>query len=185
MAKKPLWRMLAVMSATVFALAIAASAFAQAPPSPPHQFFGSGGTGSGAELDGEAVADGATVTAWNQDGDEVGSAEVADGTWLIQVDPADATSVTFTVDGSVPSEPQEVTAGALTELGLSLASADDGGGDDVGDDVGDDGEAPTGLPATGTGGLAGSSSLPVLPLALAVSVMLALGGVSVARRTRA
>ena len=45
MATKSMWRLLAVMSATVFALAIAASAFAQGPPSPPrHQFYGVAGS---------------------------------------------------------------------------------------------------------------------------------------------
>ncbi len=115
------------------------------------------------------------MTAWNQDGDEVGSAVVTDGTWLIQVDPADASSVTFTIDGSAPSDSTDVIAGSLTELGLDLAAA--GGGGTT--------PPPDGLPATGTGGLAGDSSLPVLPLVLAVSVVLGLSGVAVARRTRA
>ena len=183
MAKKPLWRMLSVMGATVFALAIAASAFAQAPPAPPHQFFGSADTGSGATVDDAAAADGATVTAWNQDGDAVGTSEITDGTWLIQVDPADASSVTFSIDGSSQSDSQEVVAGSLTELGLALSS---GMAPDPMDPTMDPATpAPTGLPATGSGGLAGDSSLPVLPLVLAISVVLGLSGVAVARRTRA
>ena len=190
MAKKPLWRMLSVMGATVFALAIAASAFAQAPPSPPHQFFGSADTGSGATVDDAAAADGATVTAWNQDGDAVGAADITDGTWLIQVDPADASSVTFSIDGSSQSDSQDVVAGSLTELGLALSS---GAADpmdpmdpmDPTDPMDPATPAPTGLPATGSGGLAGDSSLPVLPLVLAISVVLGLSGVAVARRTRA
>ena len=195
MAKKSMWRWLSVMTAAAFALAIAGSAFAQVP-LPPHQFFGSAASGSGAMLDGEAVADGTTITAWNQDGDMVGSDEVAGATWVIQIDPADADSVVFTIGDSAPNPSTEVVSGSLTELGLDLVTADMGDGDgdgdmgdgDMGDgDMGDgDGDAPDGLPATGTGGLAGGDSgLPVLPLILLVSVVLALGGVAVVRRTRA
>ena len=102
-----------------------------------------------------------------------------------QIDPADASSVTFTIDGSAASAEEEVTAGSLTELGLDLVTADAGDGDGDGDGAGD-GDAPDGLPATGTGGLAGGDGgLPVLPLVLLVSVVLALGGVAVTRRTRA
>ena len=186
MAKKSMWRWLSVMTAAAFALAIAGSAFAQVP-LPPHQFFGSAASDSGAMLDGEAVADGTTITAWNQDGDMVGSEEVADGTWLIQIDPADADSVVFTIGDSAPSPSTEVVSGSLTELGLDLVTADMGDGDgDMGMGGDGDGDAPDGLPATGTGGLAGGDSgLPVLPLILLVSVVLALGGVAVVRRTRA
>ena len=59
---------LTLLSAVAVALAIATSAVAQAPPSTPHQFFGSEPTGSGALLDGAPAPDGAVVTAWNQDG---------------------------------------------------------------------------------------------------------------------
>ena len=51
-----------------------------------------------------------------------------------------------------------------------------------GDDMGD---MPDGLPDTGSGGLAGGSSLPALPLALAISIAVALGGVLAVRRIRA
>jgi len=172
--------MLSVMGATVFALAIAASAFAQAPPSPPHQFFGSADSGSGAAIDGTPAVDGTAVTATNQDGVQVGAAVVTDGTWLIQVDPADATSVTFTVGDSGSSDASDVVAGSLSEVALDLATP-------VADaDADADATPPAGLPATGTGGLTGGdSSLPLLPLVLAVSVVLGLSGVAVARRTRA
>ena len=173
MAKKSLWRVVAVMAAAALALAVAGSAFAQAPPVPPHQFFGNGGDASGAILDGETAPDGAVVTAWNQDGDNVGESEIADGVWLIQVDADAASSVTFSIDGSEQSESFEVSSGLFTEVTLDLASGapDDGGGD-------------IGLPATGNGGLAGNGSgLPVLPLVLALSVGLALGGVALTRRS--
>ena len=173
-----MWRLLTVMSAAAFALAIAASAFANAPPSPPHQFFGSGDTGSGAHVDGALAADGATVTASNEDGVEVGSTTITDGTWLIQVDPADADSVTFTIDGSAQSESQDVVSGSLTELGMDLAASGDAAATAPAT------ATPDGLPSTGTGGLANDGSgLPILPLALAVSLVLALGGVAVTRRS--
>ena len=59
--------------------------------------------------------------------------------------------------------------------------------DDMGDPDGADGmgDEPMALPDTGSGGLAGDSSLPVLPLALAISIVVALGGVMAVRRTRA
>ena len=54
--------------------------------------------------------------------------------------------------------------------------------DEVDEDMVDE---PMALPDTGSGGLAGGSSLPVLPLALAISIVVALGGVMAVRRTRA
>jgi len=178
MAKKSMWRLLTVMSAAAFALAIAASAFAQAPPSPPHQFFGSADTGSGAELDGEALPDGTVITAWNQDGDAVGTATIGDtdtGVWTMQVSPDDADSVTFSVDGSDQSASFDVESGSFAEVGLALSSLV----------VAPPVDPTPGLPATGSGGLVGGSSLPVLPLALVASVIVALGGVMAVRRTRA
>ena len=117
------WRWLAVTGAAALALGLVAGALAQAPPSVPHQFFGSASTGSGALVDAEAAADGATVTAWNQDGDSAGTAVIADGTWAIQVSPDDADSVTFSIDGSSQSDAITVAQGALTEVALDLTTA--------------------------------------------------------------
>ena len=224
MATKSMWRLLTVMSAAVFALAIAASAFAQVPPIP-HGFYGAGGS---AMLDGAPAAVGAVITATNQDGEAVGStALLADG-WGMDVNPEDASSVTFSIDGSDPSDSYEVTQGGYNEVSLNLTSpapeepddaddmgdtddaddmgdtddADDMGDTDDADDMGDTddaddtdagdgddaddmGDEPMALPDTGSGGLAGGSSLPVLPLALAISIVVALGGVMAVRRTRA
>ena len=244
MATKSMWRLLTVMSAAVFALAIAASAFAQSPPAPPNSFYGSGAT-----LDGEVAADGSVVTAWDADGVAVGMATITDGEWKIDVTQADASSVVFSIDGSTPSDSYEVVSAELTSVTLDLHSpmddtsdgegddaedgaedgddaddmgdtddgdaddmgdTDDGDADDMGDtddaddmgdtddadDMGDTeagdgddaedmGDDPMALPDTGSGGLAGDSSLPVLPLALAISVVVALGGVMAVRRTRA
>lgn len=169
------WRWTAVVSAAAVAVALATSAFAQAPPSPPHQFFGSADTGSGAILDGTAAADGSVVTAWNEAGEAVGTATVENGTWLLQVDPATATSVTFSIDGGSQSEAFPVTSGDLTEVALDLTSTA----------APPAAPPPAALPATGSGGLADfdGSSLPILPIALAAAAIIALGGVALARRT--
>ena len=225
MATKSIWRWLSVMGAAVFALAIAASAFAQVP-LVPQTFYGGAGS---AMLDGEVAADGAVVTATNQDGEAVGSDAVGMEGWVIEVDPGDAASVTFSINGSDPSDSYEVIAAGFVEVNLDLTSpapeepvdevdevdevddaddmgdpddADDMGDPDDADDMGDPddaddtdagdgddaddmGDEPMALPDTGSGGLAGGSSLPVLPLALAISIAVALGGVMAVRRTRA
>ena len=119
-----MWRTLTVVSVAALTLALVANAFAQeAPPSPPHQFFGSQETGSAALLDSEIAADGATVTAWDQDGESAGSATIADSTWMIQVPPS-ASSVTFSIDGSSQSASESVSSGVLTEVALDLTSGD-------------------------------------------------------------
>ena len=171
-----MWRTLAVMGAALAALAITTAAFAQAPPSPPHAFFGSPADGAGVTIDGDAAPAGTVVTAWNENGDNVGTATLdADGLWVIQVDPAMAESVTFTVDGNATSGSFTVESGQISAVALSVTS---------GAAPPDTGGTPGGLPNTGTGGLAGSgSSLPILPLALMAAVVLALGGVAVTRRS--
>jgi len=162
------WRWVAVAGAAALALALVTSAFAQAPPSPPHQFFGSEGIGSGALVDGAAAADGAVVTALNQDGESAGTATIADGTWLLAVDAA-ATSVTFSIDGSAQTASFPVVSGDLTEVTIDVSS----------------GAAPAGLPNTGSGGLADTSGgVPLLPVALAIAAVVALGGVAVTRRAQ-
>ncbi len=170
-----MWRTLAVMGAALAVLAISTAAFAQAPPSPPHAFFGSPADGAGVTIDGDAAPAGTVVTAWNESGDQVGTATLdADGLWVIQVDPADAMSVTFTVDGNATSGSFDVESGQISAVALSVTSG--AAPPDTG--------TPDGLPNTGTGGLAGSgSSLPILPLALMAAVVLALGGVAVTRRS--
>ena len=224
MATKSMWRLLTVMSAAVFALAIAASAFAQAPPAIPHGFYGVGGS---AMLDGAPAADGA-VGHRDQPGRRGRRFDRPRRRRLgHRRDPDDAESVTFSIDGSDPSDSYEVTQGGDNEVSLDLHSpmgddddaddmgdtddaddmgdtddADDMGDTDDADDMGDTddaddtdagdgddaddmGDEPMALPDTGSGGLAGGSSLPVLPLALAISIVVALGGVMAVRRTRA
>ena len=112
-----------VVVAAVCALAISASAFAQAPPPPPHAFYGSASAGSGALLNGELAADGSVVTAWNQDGENLGESEIADGTWVIEVDSAGNSTLAFTIDGSDPSgRAYAVSSGGITEVSLDLTS---------------------------------------------------------------
>ena len=187
------WRLLAVASAAALTLALVTSAFAQAPPPGPHIFYGS------ASLDGEAVGDGGVVTAWNQDGDNVGTSTISDGEWEILVQSADASSVTFTVDGSNASEAYAVEQFGMNEIALALTSPATDDGDD-----GDNGtteppvepeepeepvvapvepETPSALPNTGSGGLAGTGSgFPLMPVALVVAALVALSGVAVTRR---
>ena len=171
-----IWRMLAVVSATAVALALVGAAFAQAPPTPPQKFFGSSDTGSAATLDGATAADGLVVSAWNADGDNVGNATIANGTWTIDVNSTDATSVSFKVDGVNASAnggaSVAVTSGGLSEV-ILVASAGTA-------------PPPTGLPNTGSGGLASDGSgTPLLPLTLAgVALVMMLGGVAVTRRVR-
>ena len=169
------WRTLTVLGAAVLALSLASAAFAQAPPSPPHQFFGSAADGSGATVDGEDAADGAVVVAWNEAGENVGEGTIDGGLWLIQVASEDASSVTFTVDGNATAGSFDVESGSLTSVTLVATSGGGGGG----------GDTPGSLPNTGTGGLADSGSgLPVLPLVLALTVVVALGGAAATRRSR-
>ena len=211
MTKLSLRPVLTMLSAAAVALAIATSAVAQAPPSTPHQFFGSEPTGSGALLDGAPAPDGAVVTAWNQDGVALEAATIADGVWTLQIDPADASSVVFTINDSLPSASFEVRAAAFEEVGLDLSSPsgedapadvaddaasddtaeDDAPADDTDDDAADDtADAPDAeslrMPVTGSGGLAGNGSrLPVLSLIFAISALAGMGGVMAVRRIRA
>ena len=195
-----MWRTLAVMGAALAALAITTAAFAQAPPTPPHAFFGSPADGAGVTIDGNAAPAGTVVTAWNENGDQVGTATLdAAGLWVIQVDPAMAMSVSFTVDGAATTQSFDVESGAISRVALSVSGAAPPPSDDAVPPPSDDavpppsddavpppseGGTPSGLPNTGTGGLAGSgSSLPILPLALMAAVVLALGGVAVTRRS--
>jgi len=172
-------RYLAVLGAAVAALALATAAFAQAPPSPPHQFFGGAGAGSGVTVDGEAAADGAAITASNEDGVEVGATTVSGGLWLIQVDPDEAATVSFAVDGASDSGSFAVESGSLTEATLAVTSAAP-----EAEEAAPEVAAPVALPATGSGGFEGSgSSVPVLPLVLIAAVVMALGGVAVTRRS--
>ena len=210
MTKLSLRPVLTMLSAAAVALAIATSAVAQAPPATPHQFFGSEPTGSGALLDGAPAPDGAVVTAWSQDGVALEADTIADGVWTLQIEPADASSVVFTINDSLPSASFEVRAAAFEEVGLDLSSpsgedapadgADDATSDDTAtaaDTADDTAAAPAAdaaaadaeslrMPVTGSGGLAGGGSrLPVLSLIFAISALAGVGGVLAVRRIRA
>ena len=209
MSKLSLRPALTLLSAAAVALAIATSAVAQAPPSTPHQFFGSEPTGSGALLDGAPAPDGAVVTAWNEDGVALEADTIADGVWTLRIEPADASSVVFTINDSLPSGSFKVRAAAFEEIRLDLSSpseedapanvaddaaSDDATSDDTADTADDADDAPAaddtagsfGMPVTGSGGLAGGGSrLPVLSLIFAISALVGMGGVMAVRRMRA
>ncbi len=175
------WRLLAVASAAALALALVTSAFAQAPPPGPHIFYGS------AALDGEAVGDGGVVSAWNQDGDNVGTSTIANGEWEIIVQSSDADRVTFTVDGSAPSMAYAVEQFGMNALALDLTSPAPEPVEPVEPEEPAEPpaepEQPAALPNTGSGGLAGTGSgFPLLPVALVVAALVALSGVAVTRR---
>ena len=86
-------RLLALVTVVVAGAMVYGVTGAQAPPTPPHQFFGSVNTGSAAILDGVQAPDGCVVSATNQSGDPAGDATITDGVCLIQVFAADAVSV--------------------------------------------------------------------------------------------
>ena len=137
-------------------------ASAQAPPSPPHTFFGQSPT-----LDGAAVSDGTVVTATDGAGVVVGTGTVEAGNWLIQVDP-DIDSVSITIGSAAAEGPFAVESGALTEVTLNLTSS-----------TTPPATTPPGtLPNGGTGGLGdiggGFAMLPILA-ALAIAVMAGFG----------
>ena len=106
------------------------------PPHPPHQFFGTVDTGSGATIDGELAPDGTIVRAINEDGEvvgrpgfggfpQIGDPEVAitDGTWAIRIRDHEFGAIRFTVDG-LPArgvfiaQPED-----LTEIHLEVFTA--------------------------------------------------------------
>lgn len=87
---------------------------------PPHQFFGSVSTASAAVLNGAPAPDGATVTAWNRDGEQVTSTVLRGGGWLIAVNPDDAEFVSFVIDGA-ECDPRSlpVVAGSVERIALT------------------------------------------------------------------
>lgn len=212
MAGRSPWRVLTPMSALALVLALAAltvaivaSAFAQAPPSPPHKFWGSADVGSGAVLDGAPAPDGSVVTARSADGVAVAQATISQGSWSLDVRPDDADTVVFTINGSLPSAAVEVQSAGSTQVALNLdsppaeeapittadATPDESAADDAAPDAVDD-EAPAAapdsprLPEAGSGGLldrAGARSVPVL--IFAISLLVGIGGVMAVRRLRA
>ena len=102
-----------------------------------HVFYGSAADGSGPTIDGELVADGTVIIAWDQDGEELHSAAVAGGDWVIDVSEGEATRVAFSIEGSEHSAPYDVVGGAWTEVALAFGSPDtgDGTGDDADSDA--------------------------------------------------
>ena len=107
-----IWAGLAALTvALLLAVALSPQAAAQdGPPPPPHWFFGVG-------FDSD---NGMTIRALNQDGEQVESTTISDGSWSLVVDLADADSVTFEIgSGSsrrVTEEANTLMQGRLTEV---------------------------------------------------------------------
>jgi len=112
-------------------------------------------------LDGAAAADGMAVAAWI-DGNEVGTATVAGGSYNLTVDAGTGSSyagqtVAFTVGGNAAGQTADWNAGDATELNLTATSDTPPGGDEP---KTDDGammmgeEGPRGI--TGRRGVAGA-----------------------------
>ena len=103
------------------------------PVAEPHEFYGSAAAGSGPTLDGELVADGTVIIAWDQDGEALLRAAVAGGDWVIDVSEGEAARVAFSIEGSEHSAPYDVVGGARTEVALNFGSPDigDGAGDET------------------------------------------------------
>ena len=185
-----MWRGGVVALAATLALAWVTGAGAQ--PVPPSHFYGSVGTGNGAQLDGALAPDGAVVRAW-VDGVIVGRSRIQDGTWGITLS-VENTTVTFTIDGSSPSPAYTVAVGEFIAVALDLTSpapetedpvtVPEPAPEPVTEPVAP--EAPAALPNTGSGGLADAGSrFPLLPVALAVSVLIALAGPALTGKVRA
>ena len=78
------------------------------------------------------------VTAWSEDGVALEADTIADGVWTLQIEPADASSVVFTINDSLPSGSFEVRAAAFEEVRLDLSSPSE---EDAPADVADDATA--------------------------------------------
>ena len=148
---------------------------AQAPPVPPHQFFGSVSTGSGATVNGTAVGDGTVITAVDGVNVAVATGTISSGTWSIQVNPSDATSVSFRIGNSNLSQSFTVTSGALTEVTLNLTSGTQQQPPPTTPPPTT--PPPTALPNGGSGGIAGLSGLAETSALLAL-VLLGIGVVA-------
>lgn len=164
-----MWRLVGLLAlAAVGGMLAGGAALAQAPPSPPHTFFG-----ENPRIDGASAPNGTPVAAINADGVAVASAVVEAGTWVLQVDPADGTQVSIQLNGAAAVGPYGVESGALTEVSLDVTSG--AGGPANGGGSGTPGSLPNG----GGGGLGeGDGAASLIPLFLAAGVaLLAVAGV--------
>ena len=81
---------------------------------PPHMFWGRGGTGS------TALVDGQTVVGWSEANAMVGRSRIRDGGWTIGVDPDEARSVRFSVGGSARTPGYSVLTGGFTQIHINM-----------------------------------------------------------------
>ena len=142
----------------------------QAPPSPPHTFFGHDPI-----VDGVQVPNGTIVTALSSEGTSVGSAPVESGTFVVQVDAAVASSVQFSINGAT-TDFFAVESGGLTELTVNITT--NGGGTPPPPPPPPDTGGPNGLPNGGNGGLAqaGSTGNVLLILGASLAALIAVVG---------
>jgi hypothetical protein len=143
----------------------------QAPPSPPHTFFGHDPL-----VDGVQVPNGTIVTALSPQGADVGSAPVESGTFVVQVDAAVASSVQFLINGATTAF-FAVESGGLTELTVDISTGTPPTGDPEPPPPVTGGD-PNGLPNGGNGGLAqaGSTGNVLLILGASMAALIAVIG---------
>ncbi len=128
-------RKMAVLGAMLAALLITGAALAQQ--TPPHSFYGFGGS---VTIDGEPAPSGATIMAM-AGGESVGSATYsAEGGWNIDNVPAGTMGVTFTVNGMAAEGSYDTSAGGSTMLTLAVTSATE----EESDELEDNGTGTTG-----------------------------------------
>ena len=141
----------------------------QAPPSPPHTFFG-----HDPMVDGVQVPNGTIVTALSPQGTDVGSAPVESGTFVVQVDAAVASSVQFLINGAT-TDFFAVESGGLTELTVNITT---GGTPPPPPPPPPDTGGPNGLPNGGNGGLAqaGSTGHVLLIMGASMAALIAVIG---------
>lgn len=94
---------------------------------PPHKLWGSATRGSGARIDGELVADGGSVHAYDHDSTlatPIATAIIDGGTWALDVSPDTARRVRFNIQSAGMltelSDVWDIVYGGFNEIGLDL-----------------------------------------------------------------
>ena len=143
----------------------------QAPPSPPHTFFGHDPL-----VDGVQVPNGTIVTALSPEGTSLSSAPVESGTFVVQVDAAVTSSVQFLINGATTAF-FAVESGGLTELTVDISTGTPPTGDPEPPPPVTGGD-PNGLPNGGNGGLAqaGSTGNVLLIMGASMAALIAVIG---------
>ena len=168
-------RCFTVLASIVAVVALLAQTVgAQAPPLPPHQFYG-----PAPQVDSDPVADGTVVSVLDTAGMVLGSSSVSGGCWALQISASDAASVHFTVTGADPSANFAVVSGGLTEVTPTLDTLAASPPPTVSPPAV---PQPTELPNGGSGGLAGFPG-GISLIALAFAGALTVAGLAVLIRS--